>query len=280
MLVRPLTRPLVRPLTRRVTQPGFGWSPLALFAASEQGAWYDPSDLSSMNTKHDGSGAVPAVGDPVGYIADKSGRGNHAKQTTDTARPTLQLAAGRYYLQFDGVDDFLVTNAIDFTGTDKMTVVAGVRKESDAGWQLIAGLSANPATVAGTFGVGCGTLNGDASRRTFGSYLFGSVSQLAGAGVFAAPYTGVLTCAYDLAQGTREAELVLRVNSAGTSPSYSAANAGDGSFGSHALYIGRTGGTANAFNGRIYSLLVRGAASTQAQIETAERYANSKTGAF
>ncbi len=37
------------------------------------------------------------------------------------------------YLKFDGVDDSLATNSIDFSATDEMTVWSGVRKLSDAG---------------------------------------------------------------------------------------------------------------------------------------------------
>jgi hypothetical protein len=52
------------------------------------------------------------VGDPVGYIADKSGRGNHLTQADTAKRPVLrQDAGGKYYLEFDGVDDVLTAAA-------------------------------------------------------------------------------------------------------------------------------------------------------------------------
>jgi hypothetical protein len=83
------------------------WSPAELFAASEQGIWLDPSDLSTVFT--DTAGTTPAVvGDPVARINDKSGRGNHATQSISAARPILRESGGRYYLEFDGVDDFLL----------------------------------------------------------------------------------------------------------------------------------------------------------------------------
>lgn len=86
---------------------GRRFQPSSLFSGGEAGAWYDPSDLSSMF--QDSGGATPAaVGQPVGYIADKSGRGNHATQATTASKPTLrQDASGNYYLEFDGVDDWL-----------------------------------------------------------------------------------------------------------------------------------------------------------------------------
>ncbi|MFP0547907.1 hypothetical protein ACLDXX_04770 [Acinetobacter baumannii] len=81
----------------------------SLFANGEQGFYYDPNDLSTMF--QDAAGAVPvtAVGQPVGLIRDKSGRNNHARQTTSASRPILQKDAitGAYYLDFDGADDFL-----------------------------------------------------------------------------------------------------------------------------------------------------------------------------
>jgi len=60
-----------------------------LFGAGEQGAWYDPSDFSTMWQDSGKTTPVTAAGDPVGYISDKSGRGNHAFQTTSASRPTL-----------------------------------------------------------------------------------------------------------------------------------------------------------------------------------------------
>ena len=58
-----------------------------LFAASEPGAWYDPSDLSTMFQDEAGTTPVTAVEQPVGRMLDKSGRGNHATQATTTKRP-------------------------------------------------------------------------------------------------------------------------------------------------------------------------------------------------
>lgn len=82
----------------------------ALFGSGEVGAWYDPSDSSTV--WQDAAGTTPAgVGDPVGRIDDKSGNGNHATQTTSAARPVLQQSGDLYYLDFDGVDDLMVSSA-------------------------------------------------------------------------------------------------------------------------------------------------------------------------
>jgi hypothetical protein len=85
---------------------GFGiapFEPYSLFENGEQGAWYDPSDLSTLFTDSAGTTPVTAVEQFVGLMLDKSGRGNHATQTTSAKRPKL---AARYNLltyseQFD-----------------------------------------------------------------------------------------------------------------------------------------------------------------------------------
>lgn len=78
------------------------WSPSILFDNSEAGAWFDPSDLTSMF--QDAAGTTAAeVDQPVGHIADKSGNGHHATQATSAARPTLrQDSNGKLYLDFAG----------------------------------------------------------------------------------------------------------------------------------------------------------------------------------
>jgi hypothetical protein len=85
---------------------GEAFSPLSLFASGEEGAWYDPSDLTTLWT--DTAGTTQAtVGDAVARMDDKSGNGNHATQATAAARPILRQSGSLYYLEFDGVDDFL-----------------------------------------------------------------------------------------------------------------------------------------------------------------------------
>lgn len=68
---------------------GFAFSPASLFAAGEQGVWYDPSDLTTLFQDSAGTTPVTAVEQPVGRMLDKSGRNNHATQSTSAARPVL-----------------------------------------------------------------------------------------------------------------------------------------------------------------------------------------------
>ena len=90
---------------------GFGvneFSPLDLFAGGKQGAWYDPSDKSTLF--QDAAGTVPVTldGDPVSKVLDKSGNNNHAIQTVSAARPVYKDNPAR--LSLDKVDDAIVIN--------------------------------------------------------------------------------------------------------------------------------------------------------------------------
>lgn len=101
-----------------------GWSPASLFAGGVEGAWYDPSDLSTL--WQDAAGTVPVIsnGDPVGLMLDKSGNGRHASQVTSSRRPTWRTDGALCWLESDGVDDFLTTGTI--TLTDQMLISHGM----------------------------------------------------------------------------------------------------------------------------------------------------------
>lgn len=81
------------------------FTPRHLFISGEQGAWYDPSDLSTLFQDASGTTPVTATGEPVGLMLDKSGNGNHATQKVSAAKPTYQTDGTLHWLEFDGVDD-------------------------------------------------------------------------------------------------------------------------------------------------------------------------------
>lgn len=246
------------------------YNPALLFAASEPGAWYDISDLSTLF--QDTAGTVPAVvGQTVARVNDKSTNGVNATQATAASRPILRQngTTGKYYLEFDGVDDFLVTPSIDFTGTDKMTVWAGVRKLSDATRAVVAELGNNPGS--NTFQMNAPF---DATGTSYRWTAGGTLIPVADKTSAPAPVTSVLTGTADIAGN----QSIIRYN--GTVAATAPTSLGTGNFLAYPLYIGRRGGTSLPFNGHIYGLIVRGAASSAAQITQTERWMNSRAGAY
>ncbi|WP_417701975.1 hypothetical protein [Pseudophaeobacter sp.] len=155
-------------LTALPNEGGGGFSPASLFASGESGVWYDPSDLSTLWA--DTFGTTQAVlGGAVARMDDKSGNGNHVTQDTFAARAILrQSVAGEYYLEFDGVDDYLLTAAGILGGAATVfTLAAGVSTEGGAG------TSGNDRPLS----LGNATLGtaGGSARETFGQAQDGSL---------------------------------------------------------------------------------------------------------
>lgn len=184
-----------------------------------------------------------------------------------------------HYLKFDGVDDFLQTGSIDFTATDKMGVFAGVTKLSDAAIGVVAETSTTSSTTNGSFTVWAPPNNGLARyaftlRGTLTAAFQGSNPH-----VHAAPLTSVLSCAFDTSLLAAELAIKPRVNGAAMPAAHDGlSGTSAGNFGNYPLYIGRRAGSAYPFNGHLYSLIVRGAASDAGQVASAESYTAGKTG--
>lgn len=239
------------------------FNPASLFAFGEQGAWYDPSDLTTLFQDAGATTPVTASGQPVALMRDKSGRGNHAT----LSNTTLDITAGLSSLVLNGTTSGGVTSAINLAATSKLTVFAGVKVNVDPGPQIIAELSADAAASNGAAALYADT------GPNWVQIARGTAAVFAVHGALsAAPRTAVLSAMYDL---TTPAQ-TLRQN--GIASSVLSDATGGGNFGTHPLYIGRRAGTSFPLNGRLYSLVIRGASSSAAQIAECERYMAAKTG--
>jgi len=179
-----------------------------------------------------------------------------------------------HYLQYDGFNSSMSTAAINFTGTDKMSVFAGVRKNSNAGEGSIAELGAGPGTTGWlglwhSWGIGADYTLGmrNASGNSIQNYI-----------TYSAPINNVLSALYDYAGATLDDELKLRANGAvatkgsaflGPSPSINFANA--------PLYFGRRNNATLPFNGKDYGIIVVGKAASAGEITDTELWLSDKT---
>ena len=249
------------------------FDPSALFSNGEQGAWYDPSDLTTMFQDAAGTVPVTADGQPVGLIRDKSGRGNHASQSTVASKPTYRTNGVLSWLAFDGVDDFLVTGSIDFTSTDKVTLLAGLRKTSD-NFGIIAGLGVSFGTGNGVFehSVATGSPAAIYASAARGNAAPNSGQVATTPAVFPAPISNVVTGIHDIAGDLS----VVRVD--GQQSGTSTVDKGTGNFGNYAIRIGRRGNDTVPLSGNLYGLIIRGALTADPQLTQAERWMAKKTG--
>ena len=202
--------------------------------------------------------------------------GNHAYQTTSASRPTLQTTGGLWYLSFDGSDDSLVTNAVDFTATDEVTVIAGVRKLSDAASGMVAELSATASSNNGSFNFLSPRANGEASFAF--TLNGGGALNLRSYTGLAAPRTDVISARLDTTAADSAAAIAVRLNGASTTGTEVVTAASTGNFGNHVLNIGRRNQATIPFNGHIYQLIIRGRTTPTGKLLEAERFVGRKTG--
>ena len=252
----------------RWSTSGRPFSPAVLFANSEPGVWYDPSDLTTLFQDVAGTTPVTAAGQTVALMLDKSGNGLNATQSTAAARPEYQTDGTYHWLEFDGTDDFMVTPTIT-PGTDKAQVFAGLHWNAlDASRGAVVNLNLGnynslalnaPSAVANQL-----------QFTGFGDNPGGSYSLVANGRPSAG--TAVLTGLAEMSTGANS----LREN--GVEVALGGV-AGAGDFAAAALSVGAWSNAGSPFNGNLYSLITRfGPNLDTTTIEKTETYVANKTG--
>lgn len=179
--------------------------------------------------------------------------GNHATQSTSTARPTLQLDGSSYYLDFDGVDDYMDTAYFATISQPITSAVAGTATAND--FLLDGGpinthsyYISNTADLAyfRTTGYSAGTAVADCTRNAdhvFAGYANGSSS-------------------------------FLRIDAVET------LTPGTGTGGITKITIAASGSASFPLDGRIYGALLVNRTLDPDEITSVESYLADKTGAF
>jgi len=249
-----------------VVKPG-GLYPASLFAGGTEGAWYDPSDLSTLFQDSAGTTPVTASGQPVGLMLDKSGNDNHATQAISAKRPIYTEGSGLSWLAFDGVGDTMATAAIDFTGTDKVSIFTGTQKD-DNSTRMVAELSSTFVGNEGSFFM--------LTSLTYGSTSRGDASvssnQRVDTNTVSGANTSVITALSDIPADST----IIRRN--GSQEGESTGDKGAGNFGNYPLYIGSRNNSSLFLNGKLYGLIIPGKLASAGEIASTEAYMASKTG--
>lgn len=160
-------------------------------------------------------------------------RVTNAYDVTEAGQPDCYCLVG------DGLSKCMVTDAVN-PGTDKVTVVVGVRKLSDAALSAIIETSVSSSTNNGALCIFGPTNTGNADY-TFRSK--GTLTADVNKNGFAAPITNVLTGIGDIAADTA----ILRAN--GAQVATNAADQGTGNYGNHQLFLMARNQASLFFNG-------------------------------
>jgi hypothetical protein len=254
---------------------GVVFTPASLFAAGEQGAWYDPSDLASMF--QDAAGTIAAAVDqPVGRILDKSGRGNHATQATAAARAILRTAGGLYWLEFDGSNDFLQTAAFALNATGTTATLTYSSRVTGSATGVMFELNSNYNSAPGALGA---FVNDGAVGRT-GAGVRGSVAS---AGCYldqALNASAVVSHLYDTAAASAVDAVVSRLNGTQQAPvsPYGGAPGGQTFSLAYNLFIGARAGVSLPTGMRFYGAVLLGRKASAQEIKDSELWLATKAG--
>lgn len=188
---------------------------------------------------------------------------------TDYDSDTSKFPLG---LSYDGVDDGSYSaSTLDMTSTDKVTVLAAVRKLSDVSTSIIvefnaAGDAAGSASGAnpGTFAV-FAPLTAGAPRYNWRVRGDGAANAVE-VGSFTAPTTNVLSGSGDIPADVTTFRVDGPVRGASTF------DLGSGKLGNHTLFIGRRNNASLPFNGLDYGIVVIGRLLTERERKTAENW--------
>jgi hypothetical protein len=250
------------------------YTPRDLFQAGANGAWYDFSELTTLYQDSAGTIPVTAVGDPVGRVLDRSGEGHHLVQTTSTKRPLLGLSNGKYYLDFDGVDDALVSvDALDLTATKTMTTGIGMWRDTTT--------TADIALEHGRGGTDAQamTITHAASSTNLAAIMRGPTGS---------PQTTIVDSGritteafFDRSKATVATQVIQRMNgNAVTNTASSTVVPTTSFFGNYNVYVGARNQVTNPFDGKIFQIVIVDSVLSGADLTNLEAWLNARTGAY
>lgn len=217
----------------------------SLFSDGTQGLYINPQDALSVSD--------------LSSIKDLSGNNNHALQADSSKRATLITNTSGYNaLNFDGIDDSYVTSSIDFSRTDKVTVIVAARRPRETAQYeclLNCGLSGSNGSFALML----------SSAYTSSSFEGkGTLARYAVSAPYTVPKNQVLTGVSDLSGN----KTILRLSGNKTEVTTSL---GGGNFSNTPIYIGRRDGTSQSAFTQISALLVIGKLLDDATIQRIEK---------
>ncbi len=224
------------------------------------------SDNNAQNYTGDGTSGVDVLWSDLRGATD--GIGLPPYQRVDDAS-TYDTAGFPLYRKPDGVDDWMQTAAVDFSGTDKVIVATAMRKLSDAARAILIELGTAAENIAGNFAVEAPS----AGLQNFAARGSGSSSvntvQTASA---IAPLSAVLLARIDSAAGVG-----LRINGGAWAENKTPFG---GNFVNAPVYFDRRSGASLPSSARDYGTLIVGRLLTGLETAAVEKFLRQKSRAY
>lgn len=195
--------------------------------------------------------------------------------SADARRPIYTVSGGLTYLDYDGSDDCLVGPTIDFSGTDKVTLIEAFELDTGALAQILTELSPTAVSNNGSFQVGTRIA---ASGDVFWGLRGDTANVNRSTAGAALPRKLLATCVYDLAGAATADEIKPTVNGAVVALTDSGAAAGGGNLGSYVPYIGARADGSLRFNGRKWGEICVGRVLTTAELTYCQQLVAGRAG--
>ena len=254
-------------VTASITSVGNGWYRLVCIYTYTTGLINPFFGLQTGSFTGDGTSGIFIWGADLRYTNQGVDLPAYQRVNTSTDYDSVGFPV---YIKPNGSNQFMQTNSIDFTATDKMTLWQGVRKLSDSAQSVVAELSASISANNGAFLLAAP--NSAAANYNFASKGTTQVDNIVT--TYTSPITNVLVAAGGISGPVNSVKVN---NGAATTVTSSQ---GTGNYGNYAAYFYSRAGSSLYFNGNDYGSIARGAASTAAQITDGETWINQRTKAY
>lgn len=264
----PLAGALARTLNVTRRWPSATFDAATLFAAGEFGYFFDPSDSANMFQNSAGTTAVTAYTNPIGYLTDLSGNGQHFTQATDASRPTWQADGSYSRVDANGVNQFVGRSVTMPAGKRQVTIGIAFKFDTLTGDALLA------------IGGGLGTGNWSIRYIQGGGKLYVKLSNSElsiGAGVLQAGTAYILTLVMDNNRdGSVTPNVTGKLNDEDVAL-HLGNTVGDFQSGTHQIL---SIGGAQSADGGINGMIVRYASSSEAELDSIRSWLNARIGAI
>ncbi len=250
-------------------------TPLNTFAPSDVGDILDFSDGSRRWQDTAATTPAAADSDPIGRIDGLRGVLS-MRQTSGTARPTYKTSAGKHWAEFTAASfqRMFSASAFNLSTVDKLTVLLGIQKSSDAAAARLIETSADAGANDGAFVITAPDANGLAN---YGIYARGTAVGGFRATTYTAPVANVVGFTCDLSQTALADELKPIID--GVTPTLTvqaAGPSGTGNFGNHVLNLGSQNNASRYFSGRVYYVYIIGRVLSAGELASVSTYIRAK----
>lgn len=276
-------QPVHEPICRAITDALYGgasFGPASLFT-TQNGVFYDISDISTLFQDTSASSPVTTAGQSVLRVNDLSGNSNYAIQATGASAPLYGIDTdGTPYIDTATARALYTAAALDLSSSDKLSVLVWLSSSTSAATAVAIELSASAASANGCFYVA--RENATTSGPGFLIRGNSTFAYKHNGGDGSAAFNGLYSCLFDIGASGVANEVTPYINGATRAFVEVGADSGGGNFASaQTLNIGSRDAASSRtlpLNSKIYAVLVIQGILTAGNLQSLMDWGNARYG--